>query len=37
VFELASRKENFLNYLGHCGKWNLEGAFAWWAKSHWGK
>jgi hypothetical protein len=34
VFELVNRKENFLNYLGHAGKWNLDGAFAWWAKSH---
>ncbi len=37
VFELVSRKENFLNYMGHAGKWNLEGAFAWWGKTHWAK
>lgn len=35
VFHLVSRKENFLNYLGHAGKWTLEGAFNWWTRGHW--
>ena len=33
VFDLHSRKEGRLNYLGEAGKWSLEEALTWWRKT----
>jgi hypothetical protein len=33
VFDLHSRKEGRLNYLGEAGKWTLEQALTWWQKT----
>ncbi len=33
VFDLHSRKEGRLNYLGEAGKWSLEQALTWWHKT----
>ncbi len=33
VFDLHSRKEGRLNYLGEAGKWTLEQALTWWKKT----
>ncbi len=33
VFDLHSRKEGRLNYLGEAGKWTLEVALTWWQKT----
>jgi hypothetical protein len=33
VFDLHSRKEGRLNYLGEAGKWSLEDALTWWQKT----
>jgi hypothetical protein len=33
VFDLHSRTEGRLNYLGEAGKWSLEDALTWWRKT----
>lgn len=34
LFEIYSRKDGAINYVGQTGKWTLQGGLAWWLKHH---
>jgi hypothetical protein len=34
MFDVHSRSEGKVNYLGPAGRWNLQGGFQWWTANH---